>query len=118
MSRSTLALVLVALVVVLAIGVTSAETKYIAKADVMKTMVQWNKDLGVKCTYCHVADQKQTYQSLAGKEASAEELDTLVHQEVALTMEGMMEAVNARQQTQFTCGTCHKGAATVKIKPE
>jgi hypothetical protein len=99
-------------------GETRAETKYIDQATAMKTMMQWSKDLGVKCGYCHTSDQKQTIESLEGKTASAAELTPLLHRRIALDMEAMMQLVNQKQKAQLTCGSCHQGAAQIPVKSE
>lgn len=95
---------------------TQADPKYLRKEEVTKTMLEWNKALGVKCDFCHTSNRTQTYKDLAGKTASAEELSALVHQRIARAMLGYMLDLNNREQKNYTCNTCHQGKADVKVK--
>lgn len=52
-------------------GEAAAEPQPQDQQEVLKTMVQWNKDLGVTCDYCHTSDKTQTIESLEGKTASS-----------------------------------------------
>ena len=77
----------------------NAETKYLkgSKQEITKTMMEWNKALGVKCTFCHTKDFSQTYKSLAGKTASAEDLTALVHHRIATNMLGTILYLNQKE---------------------
>ena len=93
-----------------------AEPKYLKKEEVTKTMMEWNKALGVKCDFCHTANRSQTYKDLAGKTVSKEELSALVHQRVARAMLGDMLYINQKEGKTYTCNTCHQGKAEVEMK--
>ncbi len=90
-----------------------AQTTPADQQEVLKTMVQWNQDLGVTCDYCHTSDKTQTIESLEGKTASADELTPLLHRRIAKDMQGMMQMVNDQQSASLTCATCHKGSAKI-----
>ncbi len=79
-------------------------------------MIQWNKALGVKCSFCHTSDRTQTVRSLAGKTVSEEELKALVHQRIARAMLGYMLYTNEKENEKYTCNTCHQGSKNVKVK--
>jgi len=93
-----------------------AEPKYLKKEEVTKTMIEWNKALGVKCDFCHTANRSQTYKDLAGKTASKEELSALVHQRIARAMLGDMLYINQKEGKNYTCNTCHQGKAEVEVR--
>lgn len=93
-----------------------AEPKYLKKEEVTKTMIEWNKALGVTCDFCHTANRSQIYKDLAGKTVSKEELSTLVHQRIARAMLGDMLYINQKEGKNYTCNTCHQGKAEVKVK--
>jgi hypothetical protein len=95
------------------VNLSSAEPKYLEKTEVTKTMIQWSKALGVKCNFCHTSDRAESYESLSGKTASKEELEALVHKEVALSMLGGMMYMNKKEGKDITCDTCHQG----KVEP-
>lgn len=113
-------LVIVALFSLIAVGLlidaTHAKTKYLEKKEVVKTMIQWNKALGVKCDFCHTKDRSQTYKSLAGKTVDAKELKALVHQRIARAMLGDMLYINKKENKNYTCNTCHQGSKEVEVK--
>ncbi len=102
--------------IVVFVSTTHADPKYLGKDEVTKTMLEWNKALGVKCEFCHTSNRSQTYKDLAGKTASAEELTVLVHQRIARAMLGYMLDMNNKEQKKYTCNTCHQGKADVKVK--
>jgi cytochrome c peroxidase len=93
-----------------------AELKYLEKQGMMKTMIEWNKALGVKCNFCHIQDKSQTYKSLAGKTVSEEELKALVHRRIARAMLGTMLYLNKTEGKNYTCNTCHQGEKEVELK--
>ncbi len=92
------------------------KTKYLEKEEVNKAMIQWNKALGVKCSFCHTKDRTQNYQSLAGKTVSEEELKALVHKRIARAMQGYMLYMNEEENQNYTCNTCHQGSKDVEVK--
>lgn len=113
-------LVIVALFTLIAVGllinVTYTKAKYLEKKEVVKTMIQWNKALGVECSFCHTKDRGQTYQSLAGKTVDGKDLKALVHQRIARAMLGTMLYVNKKENKNYTCNTCHQGKKEVEVK--
>ena len=98
------------------LGATHAETKYLEKKDVTKTMIQWNKALGVKCSFCHTKDRSETYKNLAGRTVSEKELKALVYRRIARAMEGYTLYLNKKENKNYTCKTCHKGNKEVEIE--
>ncbi|HSB05899.1 MAG TPA: hypothetical protein VLK23_11960 [Thermodesulfobacteriota bacterium] len=102
--------------VVVFVSSMHADPKYLKKEEVTKTMMEWNKALGVKCEFCHTSNRSQTYKDLAGKAASAEDLSALVHQRIARAMQGYMLDINHKEQKNYTCNTCHQGKADVKVR--
>ena len=95
-----------------------AKTKYLKgnQAEIAKTMMEWNKALGVACGFCHTSDNSQNYQDLAGKTATKEQLSALVHKRIARAMLGNMLYLNQKEGKKDTCNTCHQGKAEVKVK--
>lgn len=78
-----------------------------SKADVMKIMKGWNKDLGAKCTDCHTSVAK------------ADE-DTHPNKKVSRDMVTLTDEINQKLAAQgitskTTCFTCHRGA--MKLPP-
>lgn len=80
--------------------------KTISKADLDATMETFKNELGVKCTFCHVADQF--------------EKDDRPHKADARRMLKMVMDLKAKKVDYFgprakegvvTCGLCHKGKA-------
>lgn len=98
------------------INIIHAEPKYLKKEEITKTMMEWNKALGVQCNFCHTANRSETYKDLAGKPVSKEELSTLVHQRIARAMLGDMLYMNQKEGKNYTCNTCHQGKAEVEVK--
>jgi len=119
MTKQRLGFAVVVLAATLAVvrlaDTAQADTKYVEQDKVFKVMMQWNKDLGVKCEYCHTADKKQTIESLEGQTAKSDELQSLMHRRSALDMEGMVQMVNAKQNAEMTCATCHQGSPTIDL---
>ncbi len=114
-------LVVLILFTVMAIGgiadLTQGEPKYLDKKEINKTMIEWNKALGVKCSYCHAsADRSQTYESLAGKTVTEKELNALVRKRISRTMLGTMLYINKNENKDYTCNTCHQGKAVPEEK--
>ena len=99
-----------------AVGTAEARTQSADQQEVLMKMVQWNKDLGVTCEYCHTDDKTQTIESLEGKTAAAAELTTLLHRRGARDMDAMMQMVNKQQNASMTCQTCHQGSAKIGAK--
>ena len=97
-------------------GSADAQTQAADQQQVLQKMVQWNKDLGVSCEYCHTQDKTQTIESLEGKTAAAAELTTLLHRRAARDMEAMMQMANKQQNASMTCQTCHQGSAKIGTK--
>ena len=95
-----------------------AKTKYIEKSEVTKAMVEFNKALGVKCNFCHVADRSKTYKALAGQTADPKELSALVHQRISRAMLGNMLYINKTEGKNITCNSCHQGKAEVAVEPK
>jgi hypothetical protein len=93
------------------VNLSSAEPKYLEKKEVTKTMIQWNKALGVKCSYCHTSDRAESYEGLSGKTVGEKELNALVRKRVAVTMLGTMLSLNQKEGKDYTCDTCHQGKA-------
>ncbi len=98
------------------VNITRGEPKYLDKEGINKTMIQWNKALGVKCTSCHTSDRSQTYKSLAGKTVDEKELKTLVYRRIARAMLGTMLYLNKTEGKNYTCNTCHQGNKEVEVK--
>ncbi len=98
------------------VGTAKARAQTANQQEVLQKMVEWNKDLGVSCDYCHTTDKTQTIESLEGKTASAAELTPLLHRRIAQDMEGMMQMVNDQQSSSLTCQTCHQGSAKIPAK--
>jgi cytochrome c peroxidase len=112
-------LVMVIVFTLTAIGglvLSHAKMKYLEKEGVNKAMIQWNKALGVKCSFCHTKDRTETYKNLAGKTVSEEELKALVHQRIARAMLGNMLYLNEKENQNYTCNTCHQGSEDVEVK--
>ncbi len=101
-----------------AVSYTHAKPKYLKGngADITKTMMEWNKALGVSCSFCHTSDNSQNYQDLAGKTVSKEQLSALVHKRIARAMLGNMLYLNQKEGKKYTCNTCHRGRAEVEVK--
>lgn len=97
-------------------GEAAAQPEPQDQQEVLKTMVQWNQDLGVSCDYCHTSDKTQTIESLEGKTASSQDLQALLHRRIAQDMQGMMQMVNQQQSASITCNTCHQGSAKIEGK--
>ncbi len=97
------------------VSVTLAKTKYLEKKEVTKTMLKWNKALGVKCSFCHTSNRSETYKNLAGKTVNEEELKALVHQRIARAMLGYMLYMNKKENQNYTCDTCHQGEKDVEV---
>ncbi len=95
-----------------------AKTKYLKgnPAEISKIMMEWNKALGVTCSFCHTSDNSQNYQDLAGKNATKEQLSALVHKRIARAMLGNMLYLNQKEGKKTTCNTCHQGKAEVEVK--
>lgn len=98
------------------VGGADAQAQASSQQEVLQKMMQWNKDLGVSCDYCHTDDKTRTIESLEGKTASKAELTTLLHRRAARDMEGMLKMANDQQNASMTCQTCHQGSA--KIQPK
>ena len=80
--------------------------KDISKDDLKRTMEGFTEQLGVKCTFCHVADQY--------------EKDDRPHKADARRMIRLVQDMKARKadyfgprvkETVITCGVCHRGKA-------
>jgi len=95
-----------------------AETKYLKKEDVTKTMIEYNKALGVKCNFCHTPDNSQTLKDLVWETAEVDksQLRPLVHKQIATAMLGAMLYLNQKEGKNLTCNTCHKGSKEVELK--
>lgn len=102
--------------VIVVVNSVHAEPKYLKKEEITKTMMEWNKALGVNCDFCHTSNRSETYKDLAGKTATKEELSVLVHQRIARAMLGDMLYINQKEGKNYTCNTCHQGKAEVKVK--
>ncbi|NIO04826.1 MAG: hypothetical protein GTN74_09485 [Proteobacteria bacterium] len=116
MKKVGLVMVIAFTLIVIGGLLSHADLKYLEKEGVNKTMIQWNKDLGVKCGFCHTSDRTQTYKSLAGKTVSEEELKALVHRRIAKAMLGTMLYLNKTEGKEYTCNTCHQGKKDVEVK--
>jgi hypothetical protein len=81
--------------------------------DVMKIMFGFSKQLGVKCTFCHVEDAATKRPNFASDEKP--------EKNTARTMMLMTQEINAKYLSQIhdpdaapdqktvSCGTCHRG---------
>ena len=81
--------------------------------DVMKTMFGFTKQLGVKCTFCHVEEAGARHPNFASDEKP--------EKNTARTMMLMTQEINAKYLAQIhdpdaapdqktvSCGTCHQG---------
>jgi hypothetical protein len=81
--------------------------------DVMKIMFGFTRQLGVKCTFCHVEDAATRHPNFASDEKP--------EKNTARTMMLMTQEVNAKYLSQIhdpdaapdqktvSCGTCHRG---------
>jgi hypothetical protein len=98
------------------VNATDAKPKYLEKKVVMKTMVQWNRALGVKCGFCHTSNRTQTYETLAGRNVSEKELNALVRHRVSRAMLGLTMYLNEKGSENYTCNTCHQGKSLPEIK--
>ncbi len=98
------------------VALTHTEMKYLSKEGINKTMMEWNKALGVKCSFCHTSDRSETYENLAGKTVGEKELKALVHQRIARAMLGNMLYINQKENKNYTCTTCHQGKQEVEVK--
>jgi hypothetical protein len=99
-----------------AVGTAETPAQSPDQQEVLQKMVQWNKDLGVTCDYCHTQDKTRTVESLEGTTAAATELTPLLHRRVARDMEAMMQMANDQQSANMTCQTCHRGSAKIAAK--
>ncbi len=95
---------------------TPGEPKYLEKGVINKTMIAWNKALGVKCSYCHTSDRSETYKSLVGKTVDEKELNALVKKRIAQGMLGMMLYYNKKENANYTCNTCHQDKDEVELE--
>jgi hypothetical protein len=95
---------------------TYAKPKYLEKKEVTRIMIQWNKALGVKCSFCHTSNRTKTYETLAGKNASGKELNALVRRRIARAMLGFMSYMNENENKNYTCNTCHQGKSLPEVK--
>jgi hypothetical protein len=84
-----------------------AKMKYVTPDQLNATMNDFNKSLGVQCSYCHVADKSATLKDY--KWANDEEFGSLRHKRVAQAMLGMQISVNKESNVQFDCMKCHQG---------
>lgn len=118
MKKTVLLMAIVSLITAIGgiVNVTQGEPKYLEKKGINKTMIQWNKALGVKCSYCHTSDRTETYKSLAGKTATEKELKALVKRRIARAMLGMMLYTNKEENKNYTCNTCHQGKDEVELE--
>ena len=81
--------------------------------DVMKIMMGFTKQLGVKCTFCHVQDAATKHPNFAS--------DAKPEKNTGRTMISMTNEINAKYMSQIhdpdaspdertvSCGTCHQG---------
>ncbi|WP_446745519.1 c-type cytochrome [Silvibacterium acidisoli] len=87
--------------------------KDIDPEELMKHMHAYTHDLGVKCTFCHVGDEKTHHMNFAS--------DAKPDKEIARTMIAMTMEINKKylstindpdakpENKVVTCGTCHRG---------
>jgi hypothetical protein len=87
--------------------------KDISSEDLMKVMFGYTKQLGVKCTFCHVEDAATKRPNFASDEKP--------DKNTARTMMLMTQEINAKYLSQIhdpdaapdqktvSCGTCHRG---------
>ncbi|MBW2307874.1 MAG: hypothetical protein JRG73_13190 [Deltaproteobacteria bacterium] len=112
-------LVVLVVIFVFSIGyfvhITHAKTKYVKKEEVKELMKEWNRALGVKCSFCHTSNRSETYKSFVGKTVGEKELKALVHRRIARAMQGYMLYMNKKEKKNYTCYSCHKGNKNVKM---
>lgn len=91
-----------------------AKTTYVPKEKLMATMMEFSKALGVKCTFCHIADKSVGFDDV-GKYDPAKDFETLENRAVAKGMLGNTIMTNKIQNKtgadEITCMACHKGVA-------
>jgi hypothetical protein len=87
--------------------------KDISSEDLMKVMFGFSKQLGVKCTFCHVEDAATKRPNFASDEKP--------EKNTARTMMSMTQEINGKYLSQIhdpdaapdqktvSCGTCHQG---------
>ncbi len=83
-------------------------------AGLRKVMKRYERDLGVKCSYCHVEDRSSGRIDFASDENPAKQ--------TARLMIAMLEDINDRHlaalggdrryAAEVTCGSCHQGRSS------
>ena len=83
-----------------------------------ETMNAWRREVGAKCTTCHVVSKDRTKRDAAGNPLLVPDDESKPEYAAARNMALMTQELNqtdfAMAQTPLTCGTCHRGHS----KPE
>jgi len=93
-------------------------SKEIAKPELLETMKGFSMSLGVRCTYCHVGEEKPGVPPFTGFQFAP---DDKAPKATARAMMKMMSDVNLKYlseirtgrdaRVQVSCMTCHRGVA-------